>query len=169
MFDIGATELLVVAVVMILVVGPKELPGMLRNIGRMVKKVRSMAGDFQSQFDDALKEAELDGVKDTLQDVKSMNPMSSLKNELNPINKLMEETKADLNDEASKVTKAIEGEGEGESEGGIEKSPSRQSESGSAKTGSAKTDAAKTDTAKPMKPKSAKSKEASQAKNEDNS
>ncbi|MCB1455671.1 MAG: twin-arginine translocase subunit TatB [Nitratireductor sp.] len=63
MFDVGWTELVVVAVVAILVVGPKDLPGMLRTFGKTVSQLRRMAGDFQRQFDDALKEAELDDVK----------------------------------------------------------------------------------------------------------
>lgn len=64
MFDIGWTELLLVAVVAIVVVGPKELPDMLRNLGRGMRAVRRMASDFQGQFNDALKEAELDEVRD---------------------------------------------------------------------------------------------------------
>jgi sec-independent protein translocase protein TatB len=66
-FDIGWTELIVVACVAILVVGPKELPRMLRGIGKTMGNLRRMAGDFQRQFDDALKEAELDEVKKAAQ------------------------------------------------------------------------------------------------------
>uniref|UniRef100_UPI003BA917F0 Sec-independent protein translocase protein TatB n=1 Tax=Stappia sp. TaxID=1870903 RepID=UPI003BA917F0 len=58
MFDIGWTELVVVAVVMILVVGPKDLPRMLRTFGQTMGKVRRMASEFQSTFNDALREAE---------------------------------------------------------------------------------------------------------------
>ena len=53
MFDIGWTEMLVIAVVMIVVVGPKDLPKMLRTFGRTTSKLRSMAGDFRKQFDEA--------------------------------------------------------------------------------------------------------------------
>ena len=63
MFDIGWQEILVIAIVLIVVVGPKDLPRMLRTFGRTTAKMRSMAGDFRRQFDDALKEAELDEVK----------------------------------------------------------------------------------------------------------
>jgi sec-independent protein translocase protein TatB len=65
-FDIGWTELAVIACVAILVVGPKELPGMLRTIGKTVGQLRKMAGDFQKQFDEAVREAELDEVKKTM-------------------------------------------------------------------------------------------------------
>ena len=50
MFDIGWSEILVVVIVTILVVGPKELPGLLRTLGKTVGNLRRMAGDFQSQF-----------------------------------------------------------------------------------------------------------------------
>ncbi|MEM7301061.1 MAG: Sec-independent protein translocase protein TatB [Pseudomonadota bacterium] len=101
MFDIGWSELLVVAVVMVLVVGPKELPGMLRTIGSTIKKVRGMAGDFQRQFDEALKDAELDGVKDTIADVQSMNPANAIKDKLNPL-------KADLENVESEVKSSFD-------------------------------------------------------------
>ncbi|GGE45374.1 hypothetical protein GCM10007276_23200 [Agaricicola taiwanensis] len=64
MFDIGWSELLIVAVVAIVVVGPKDLPDMLRNLGRGMRAIRRMASEFQGQFNEALKEAELDGVRD---------------------------------------------------------------------------------------------------------
>ncbi|MCB1386128.1 MAG: twin-arginine translocase subunit TatB [Nitratireductor sp.] len=63
MFDIGWSEMLVVAVVAIIVVGPKDLPRMLRGFGKVMGNLRRMAGDFQRQFDDAMREAELDEVK----------------------------------------------------------------------------------------------------------
>ena len=57
MFEVGWLELLVIAVVLIVVVGPKDLPGMLRTFGRVTTQLRRMAGDFRKQFDDALREA----------------------------------------------------------------------------------------------------------------
>ncbi len=90
--------MLVVAVVAIIVVGPKDLPGMLRTVGKSVKKIRGMAGDFQRQFDDALKEVELDGVKKSFDDVKSMNPLNDIKDSLNPLKDIESELKEDLKD-----------------------------------------------------------------------
>lgn len=58
MFDIGWSELFVIAVVALVVVGPKDLPRLLRTVGNMVAKGRRMSGDFQRQFNAALKEAE---------------------------------------------------------------------------------------------------------------
>ncbi len=93
--------MLVVAVVAIIVVGPKDLPGMLRTVGKSVKKVRGMAGDFQRQFDDALKEAELDGVKKTIDDARSMNPLNKVKDSLNPLKDAVGDIEKDINSAAN--------------------------------------------------------------------
>lgn len=79
MFDIGWTELVVVACVAIIVVGPKDLPKMLRAFGKTMGNLRRMAGDFQRQFDDALKEAELDEVKQ-IATKKTFQPLEDVKN-----------------------------------------------------------------------------------------
>lgn len=63
MFEFGAFKLLVIALVALLVVGPKDLPRLLRQAGEMVAKLRRMAGEFQQQFSDALRESELDQIK----------------------------------------------------------------------------------------------------------
>jgi sec-independent protein translocase protein TatB len=52
MFDIGWTEMVVLGVVALLVLGPRELPNMLRTIGRYVKQARTVAGEFRAQLDD---------------------------------------------------------------------------------------------------------------------
>ncbi|WP_350334159.1 Sec-independent protein translocase protein TatB [Coralliovum pocilloporae] len=94
MFDIGWTELLVVAAVAILVVGPKDLPGMLRTFGRTFGNFKRMASDFQRQFNSALEEAELDQLQKELKEAQSIDPLAHLKKDLmDPI----EETKSDIN------------------------------------------------------------------------
>lgn len=82
MFDIGMTELMVIAVVAIIVVGPKDLPGMLRNAAKYVGQMRSMARDFQNQMDAALKEADLADVHDTIKGVGDLNPVNKIKSEV---------------------------------------------------------------------------------------
>ena len=71
MFDFGAGELAVIGVVALVVIGPKELPGLLRTVGQAVGKMRRMASDFQGQFQEALREAELQDVQKVVQDIKS--------------------------------------------------------------------------------------------------
>lgn len=83
MFDIGWTELLVVAVVMILVVGPKDLPRMLRTFGQTIGKVRRMAGEFQSTFNEALREAEqqadIADMKKQVEKAANFDPLGDIK------------------------------------------------------------------------------------------
>ena len=66
MFDIGWTEMMVIAAVAIIVVGPKDLPRMLRTFGKTMGQVRRTANDFKRQFNDALREAEREaGLEET--------------------------------------------------------------------------------------------------------
>ena len=71
MFDIGWSELLVIAVVAIVVVGPKELPRLLRTFGHYAGKLKRAASDFQRQFDDAMRESELDEMRKTFEDMRA--------------------------------------------------------------------------------------------------
>ncbi|HRP79830.1 MAG TPA: Sec-independent protein translocase protein TatB [Aquamicrobium sp.] len=96
MFDIAWTEMLVIAVVMIVVVGPKELPGMLRTIGKTTAKLRTMAGEFRKQFDDALKEAELDDLKKLADDARRLNPAADIKKAFNPLETAGKDVRAGL-------------------------------------------------------------------------
>lgn len=96
MFDIGWSELLVIAVVLVVVVGPKDLPGMLRTFGRTTKQLRSMAGDFRRQFDDALREAELDDVKSTVDEVRKLDPRKDIRAAMNPMKAIGDEIRSSL-------------------------------------------------------------------------
>lgn len=107
MFDIGWTELLVIAVVLIVVVGPKDLPPMLRAFGKMTTRARKVAGEFRAQFDEALREAELDDVRRTISDAQKLNPINSLREAMNPLREMGNEIKADLQN-ATKVDKPAE-------------------------------------------------------------
>jgi len=98
MFDIGWPELLVVAIVLIIVVGPKDLPKMLRAFGRTTKKMRQMAGEFRGQFDEALKEADLDDVRKTINEARSLNPMNQIRDAVNPLKQAGEDIKQNLKD-----------------------------------------------------------------------
>jgi sec-independent protein translocase protein TatB len=63
MFDITSSKLLILAVVALIVVGPKDLPILLRTIGKYLGIIRRHAAEFRGQFDEAMREAELDGLK----------------------------------------------------------------------------------------------------------
>ncbi|HEY6257000.1 MAG TPA: Sec-independent protein translocase protein TatB [Xanthobacteraceae bacterium] len=63
MFDFSWSELLLIGIVALIFIGPKELPGVLRTLGQWMSKVRRMASEFQNQFHDAMREAELADLK----------------------------------------------------------------------------------------------------------
>src|SRR3954466_16016908 len=61
--DIGASELLVIAVVALIVIGPKDLPVMLRKLGQFMAKLRGMASEFRASFDEMARQSELDELR----------------------------------------------------------------------------------------------------------
>jgi sec-independent protein translocase protein TatB len=71
MFDIGWSELLLIGIVALIAIGPKELPGALRTLGQWMSKVRRMASEFQNQFHEAMREAELADLKKEVDEMAS--------------------------------------------------------------------------------------------------
>ena len=89
MFDIGWSELVVIAAVALIAIGPKELPGVLRMVGQWMGKARKMAGEFQGQFQEAMREAEMADLKKSFDEVKDIatgvspgNVMTSLQKDV---------------------------------------------------------------------------------------
>ncbi|MGE4610559.1 MAG: Sec-independent protein translocase protein TatB [Paracoccaceae bacterium] len=83
MFDIGFSELMVIGVVSLIVVGPKDLPGMFRTVGRYVGKAKSMAREFQRSMEDA---ADASGMSDITADFKNMaSGLDDVKDIMNPV------------------------------------------------------------------------------------
>jgi sec-independent protein translocase protein TatB len=70
MFDIGWSELVLIGVVALIAIGPKELPGVLRTVGQWMGKARRMAAEFQGQFQEAMREAEMADLKKSFDEVK---------------------------------------------------------------------------------------------------
>ncbi|HEY4863550.1 MAG TPA: Sec-independent protein translocase protein TatB [Xanthobacteraceae bacterium] len=88
MFDIGWGEFLVIGIVALVVIGPKELPGVVRTLGQTVAKLRRMASDFQNQFNEAMREAELVDLK---KDAEKMIEGATSAVSYNPLEKAGEE------------------------------------------------------------------------------
>ena len=90
MLDMSWGEVMLIGAVALVVIGPKELPRALRTLGQVTTKVRRMAGEFQHQFNEAIREAELDEIKRDVEGVKrtaesfrpSFNPVDTIRNEL---------------------------------------------------------------------------------------
>jgi sec-independent protein translocase protein TatB len=96
MFDVGYSELLVIAIVLIVVIGPKDLPKMLRAFGKAMTRFRQVSGDFRKQFDDALKESELGEVKNMIDSARSLDPRVQIRNALNPLTSAVSDIKRDV-------------------------------------------------------------------------
>ncbi|MBK4217355.1 twin-arginine translocase subunit TatB [Paracoccus caeni] len=78
MFDVGWTELLLIGVVALIVVGPKDLPHLFHALGRFTAKARSMAREFSSAMDEAAKNSGIDDAAKSLRDLKSVTSKKSL-------------------------------------------------------------------------------------------
>lgn len=79
MFDIGWPELMLVMVIALLVVGPKELPNAIRTVMSVVRKLRSAAREFQSGLDDIARESGVDDIKRQIDDIEYYDPGEALK------------------------------------------------------------------------------------------
>ena len=71
MFDISWSEILIIGIVALLVVGPKELPALLRTIGKYAGIVKKQAAEFRAQFDEAMRETEIEQLKKDVENIKS--------------------------------------------------------------------------------------------------
>ena len=98
MFDIGWQELLVLATLAIIVIGPKDLPRAIRTVTHWIRKARGMARDLQDGLDDVVREAELEDIK------KQAN--SIISDELDPANTIAREL--DMTDEQQEWSKAVD-------------------------------------------------------------
>ncbi|MGO4704264.1 Sec-independent protein translocase protein TatB [Microvirga sp. 2MCAF38] len=91
MLDMSWGEVMVIGAVALIVIGPKDLPKALRTVGNVTGKIRRMAAEFQGQFHEAMREAELDDVKRELQGMN--DSVSSMNKGFNPIQTIRDELK----------------------------------------------------------------------------
>ncbi|HML09080.1 MAG TPA: Sec-independent protein translocase protein TatB [Xanthobacteraceae bacterium] len=91
MLDISWTEFLLIGIVALIVIGPKELPAVMRTMGQWTRKLRSMAADFQTQFQEAMREAEMADLKkevdDIAHDIKHYDPLKDARADVESIGK----------------------------------------------------------------------------------
>lgn len=88
MLDIGWTELALIAVVALIVIGPKDLPYALRTVGSWIRKARLLTREFQSGIDDMIREAELEDVRKKALELKNANLARHVENTIDPTGSL---------------------------------------------------------------------------------
>lgn len=91
MLDIGWTEFFVIAVLTLIVVGPKDLPAALRAVTKVLRKARGLAREFQSGVDDLVREAELDEIRKDMTSVRNFDPVGEVKKGVDPGGTLTED------------------------------------------------------------------------------
>jgi sec-independent protein translocase protein TatB len=94
MFDIGWTEMAIIALVALVVIGPKDLPGAMRTVGHWVRRIRTLARDFQSGLDDMIRESELSEARKSIESISSKNPNRILEDTLDPAGEVKETAKS---------------------------------------------------------------------------
>ena len=93
MFDIGWAEMGVVAVIALLVIGPKELPRTMRMVAHWFGKARGLAREFQSGLDDIVREADLDDARNALNTTRDFSPKKILADTIDPTGSVADEMK----------------------------------------------------------------------------
>jgi sec-independent protein translocase protein TatB len=83
-FGVGYSEMFVLALIALIVIGPKDLPKVLRTFGRFMQKARGMAREFQGHVDQAMRETGVDEIKSGFNDLKAPNLMSPPAKEIAP-------------------------------------------------------------------------------------
>ena len=115
MFDIGGWEFLIIVVVAILIIGPKELPGMIRSVAAWVRRARELAREFQSGIDDLAQEVEFEKIGEEFRHEIGIEGADNIGNKIresiDPSGELLqsyESTKETIEDDLEVVEKEIE-------------------------------------------------------------
>ena len=82
MFDFAWSELAVIGVVALLVIGPKDLPKAIKTVGEVVRKARRMASEFQTHVDDMVKDANLQEVRDQIAEIRNFDIKGAIEKEI---------------------------------------------------------------------------------------
>ena len=106
MLDLGWSELLMIAVITVIVVGPRELPRVLRTVTQGMKKIRSIASEFQSGIDDMAREADLQDLKKQLEKGNLEDTITDTVDPTGEMTSVLKETKDDLNKQKSDLSDA---------------------------------------------------------------
>ena len=105
MLDIGWQEFILVSFILLIVVGPKDLPKVLKNVTHFFRKIRHMASDFQHSVDEMANETELDQLRNEVKEIKNSKSLSSTKSEIENLKKINDDTKKFVKKNVTKIKK----------------------------------------------------------------
>lgn len=144
MFDIGWTEMAIIALIALVVIGPKDLPGAMRTVGHWVRKIRTVARDFQSGLDDMIRESELSEARKSIEGASNLNPKKILEDTIDPTGEVSKEAR-DLQKDAEAMP------GDEAKDGKDEKAPGYKTTSAASLKSSPKPASAKVESPQPEK------------------
>ena len=118
MFDISWSEFLLIGIVALIVIGPKELPAVMRTLGQWTRKVRGMAAEFQNQFQEAMREAEMADLKkqvdDMAHDVTNVDPLKGVRDDIENVGSDVQRSLSSTTEQSSAEQIAASSAGEAE-------------------------------------------------------
>jgi sec-independent protein translocase protein TatB len=100
----GFLELILVAIVALIVVGPRDLPKLMRRAGQFVAKAKAMAGEFTSAFDQMARESEMEELRNEINELKKNNPLADVKR---AVDETIAPIDQELKRETGKINKAL--------------------------------------------------------------
>jgi sec-independent protein translocase protein TatB len=102
MFDFAWSELAIIGVIALVVVGPKDLPKLMRSAGKAAAQARRMADEFRGQMNEAMRDTELDDLRKSVDEIRSLDPRSMIREEVaklaEPVRTLAEDVRHELTD-----------------------------------------------------------------------
>lgn len=148
MLDIGWAEMAMVALLALIVVGPKDLPKMMRTAGQWMRKARSVAREFQSGLDDMMRESELEEARQAIEKTRKFDVKKELDGAIDPSGDIRKSAK-EVEDTARSVERdAASRNDQATSGGGKQATDAKSADSASTESGGDKTASARPDTPK---------------------
>ena len=108
MFSFGWGEILLILVVIVIVVGPKDIPKFLRQIGNLSKSIKKISREFKSSLNQIVEESDLKEVKNSITEATNLNKELDIKSNLKNEIKTIKETISSVEEDVSKINKSKE-------------------------------------------------------------
>ncbi len=108
MFSFGWGEILLILIVVIIVVGPKDIPKFLRQIGNLSKSIKKISREFKSSLNQIVEETDLKDVKNSITEVTNLNKELDIKSNLKNEIKTIKETISSVEEDVSNINKSKE-------------------------------------------------------------